>query len=196
MNQAFTVETKGRVRAYYKDTGEVVLDKDNAIHRRNMALALARGLANEPDHQVFRMSFGNGGTIVEPGPSGSYQYHYNPANVVFPDATLYNETYSEVVDDANSASDGNQVVSTNGTVANTFLVVCTCTLTANQPNDQPTSDDPPIGDSVPTEESYAFDEIGLKTEDGLLLSHLIFAPINKTSNRELVVEYTLTVSVS
>jgi hypothetical protein len=37
--------------------------------------------------------------------------------------------------------------------------------------------------------------LGLFTSDDLLLSHLVFAPILKTSTRELVLTYTLTLSV-
>ena len=37
---------KGHVHAAYSDNGEVVLDKCNAIHNKNMAIAIARGLSN------------------------------------------------------------------------------------------------------------------------------------------------------
>ena len=186
-----------------KKTGEVLLDKKNAIHTRNMALAIARGLANEANHQIYKMAFGNGGTYVEAGTGGGFQYHYNSPNVTDPAADLYNPTYSEIIDDENVLSNGNQVVTSAGTIANTFLVICTCTLAANEPSGQSTTDgaDDTLNSISDTEEPYSFDELGLKTsdlttEDGLLLSHIIFNPIEKTANRELVITYTLTISVS
>ena len=44
--------------------------------------------------------------------------------------------------------------------------------------------------------AFTFDELGLKTVDGLLLSHIVFNPIEKNAQRELIISYTLTVSVS
>lgn len=198
----FKTTVTGHVQISDKATGEILLDKKNAIHNRNMALVLARGLANEDNHQIFKMAFGNGGTYVEAGTSGGYQYHYNSPNVTDPAADLYNKTYVEVIDDVETSSNGNQVVTSTGTLANTFLVICTCTLAANEPNNQDNTDAADDnGITSPTEEIYSFDEIGLKTndatpQDGLLLSHIIFNPIEKTANRELVITYTLTVSVS
>ena len=199
----FKTKINGHVLIKDKNTDEVLLDKKNAIHNRNMALAIARGLANESNHQVFKMAFGNGGTYVEAGTSGGFQYHYNSPNVTDPAADLYNRTYSEVIDDQETSANGNQVVTSTGTVANTFLVICTCTLSANEPSGQSTTDGANnITDQTsPTEETFSFDELGLKTsditsEDGLLLSHIIFNPIEKTANRELVITYTLTISVS
>lgn len=199
----FKTKIEGHVLITDKSTREVLLDKKNAIHNRNMALALARGLANEDNHQIFKMAFGNGGTYVEAGTSGGFQYHYNSPNVVDPAADLYNKTYTEIIDDQQTSSNGNQVVTSTGTVANTFLVICTCTLSANEPAGQSTTDgaNDPGSNTSPTEETFSFDELGLKTsditaEDGLLLSHIIFNPIEKTANRELVITYTLTISVS
>lgn len=209
----------GHVHAAWKDTGEVVLDKKNAIHKKNMAIALARGLANENGHQIYKMVFGNGGTYVEVGSSGSgsAQFHYNPPKVNETDTDIYSPTYAEIIDDVEVTSNGNQVVSSTGTVASTSLVICTCTLSAPEPNGQAQIDNGtlPDGSSVvhgtggvdyPTETLFAFDEIGLKTSDnndplnlpsgGLLLSHIIFNPIEKTANRELIITYTLTISVS
>lgn len=204
----------GHVHAAWKDTGEVVLDKKNAIHKKNMAIALARGLANENNHQIYKMVFGNGGTYVEVGASGSgsAQYHYNPPKVNETDSDIYNPTYAEIIDDVETSSNGNQVVSSTGTVASTSLVICTCTLSAPEPAGQNATDNNAtspenvdINGSF-TDAQFAFDEIGLKTSDnndplnlltgGLLLSHIIFNPIEKTANRELIITYTLTISVS
>jgi hypothetical protein len=55
-----------------------------------------------------------------------------------------------------------------------------------------------VADNITTdpESLFVFDELGLKTADGLLLSHLVFSPIEKTANRAFIITYTLTISVS
>jgi hypothetical protein len=143
------------------------------------------------------MAFGNGGTYVETGVGGGYQLHYNSPNVIGSATTLYHETYSEVIDDG-SISSGNQVVTSTGSIENTFLVICTCTLSSTEPGSQSTDDsfDDVLTSSSSTEEIFSFDEMGLKTPDGKLLSHIIFNPIEKTANREIIFTYTLTVSIS
>lgn len=207
MNAKLDIEVDGHVNIKYADTGEVLLDKKNSIHNRNMALALARGLANESNHQVYKMAFGNGGTYVEAGTSGGFQFHYNSPNIIDPLATLYNETYYEIIDDIHGGSNNNQVVTSTGTLENTFLVICTCTLSTTEPTNQRVNDgsDNLVTSTTDTEEVYSFDELCLKTSDtiygsdtidGLLLSHIIFNPIEKTANREIVITYTLTISVS
>lgn len=198
MESNLNINVIGDVFIKDKKSGEILLDKKNSIHNRNMALAIARGLANESNHQVYKMSFGNGGTYVEAGTSGGYQFHYNSPNIVDIAATLYNQTYEEIIDDSNPGSNTNSAVVSTGTLPNTYLVICTCTLSVTEPNDQSSNDgaDVIITSTSDTEEPYSFDELCLKTEDDLMLSHIIFNPIEKTANREIVITYTLTISVS
>jgi len=76
-----------------------LLDKSNAIHSQNMARAIARGLAHEPHSFIHRIAFGNGGSFTDAGEVTVI----NPPN----DGTrgdgwesrLYNETYSEIIDE-------------------------------------------------------------------------------------------------
>jgi len=193
----FKVKVTGHVKAEDRKTGEILLDKNNAIHNENMALAIARGLANEQNHQIYTMSFGNGGTYVETGVGGGYQLHYNSPNILDSNATLYHETYNEIIDDDQTSSNGNQVVTSTGSIENTFLVICTCTLSSLEPSGQSTDDsfDEVLTSTSSTEEIFSFDELGLKTPDNKLLSHIIFNPIEKTANREIIFTYTLTVSI-
>ena len=65
-------------------------------------------------------------------------------------------------------------------------------LGASEPAGQATADNTTVDPNA----LYVFDELGLKTADGLLLSHLVFSPIEKTSNRAFNITYTLTCSVS
>lgn len=83
------------------DLGNVLLDKDNAIHPQNMARIIARALANEDHSSIYRIAFGNGGTTVD----AAYTVTYNPPNdgqspdVSTWDSRIYNETYSEIIDE-------------------------------------------------------------------------------------------------
>ena len=99
-NEQLGFSVKGHVKIT-DDLGNVLLDKDNAIHPQNMARIIARALANEPNSHIYRMAFGNGGTQVD----SAYNIRYmTPNDGQEPDkatweSRLYRETYSEVVDD-------------------------------------------------------------------------------------------------
>ena len=89
----------GHIKIFDPETGEVMVDKRNAIHYENMSQALASSLANKTTGFVHEMSFGNGGTSVDP--TGIITY-LTP-NSTGSNATLYNQTYYKVIDD-NSAT--------------------------------------------------------------------------------------------
>ena len=56
----------GHIKIFDPETGEVIVDKSNAIHYENMSQALANSLANKTTGFVHEMAFGNGGTSVDP----------------------------------------------------------------------------------------------------------------------------------
>jgi hypothetical protein len=56
----------GHIKIFDPNTGEVFEDKSNAIHYENFSEALAFSLANKEFGQIYQMSFGNGGTSVDP----------------------------------------------------------------------------------------------------------------------------------
>lgn len=180
----------GHVHAFYKDNGEVVLDKFNAVHPQNMAKVLARGLANEPNQQIFKFALGNGGTYID----STQSIVYNSPNTIGVGADLYNPTYSEIIDDASTTVGiGNSVISQSAPSPDiSSIVICTIQLSANEPAGQATTD----GVTTDPNSAFTFDELGLKTVDGLLLTHIVFNPIEKNAQRELIISYTLTVSVS
>lgn len=96
----------GHVKIFNADTGELILDKKNAIHPQNMSRIIARALAREPNSFIHRIAFGNGGTVTDP----TGQIIFNPPNDGRNgswESRLYNETYSEIVDedDVNFGSD-------------------------------------------------------------------------------------------
>lgn len=182
----------GHVKAIDKETGEVLIDKDNAIHPQNMARVIARGLAHEPNSWVYKLGLGNGGTHID----ASLNISYLPPNTTGTSATLYNQTYNEVIDSHDvSVAPGNSVISAPSPMpAITSIVTCTMELSANEPAGQASSDNTTTNpDSL-----YTFDELALFTNDSppLMISHLIFSPVEKTANRSILVTYTLTISVS
>ncbi len=60
------VMIEGHIKIFDPESGEVMVDKRNAIHYENMSQALASSLANKTTGFVHEMSFGNGGTSVDP----------------------------------------------------------------------------------------------------------------------------------
>ncbi len=205
--EQLSVSINGHVHIKDGKTGEVLLDKKNAIHNQNMATAIARGLSNtdtaaEGTHQVFALELGNGGSSV----NGLAQITYLPPNVTGTGARLYNQTYYEVVDEQQAGTPAANSVTYQNNLDGTSIVIITMTVAAGEPSGQDLSDSPPNPDF---EAEFAFDELGLFTfgstgtftdtttpSDALMLSHIIFSPILKTANREIVITYTLTVSVS
>lgn len=102
-NTVVPIQVKGHCKIV-DDLGNVLLDKDNAIHPQNMARVIARALANEHNYFVHRIAFGNGGTTVD----AAYTVTYKSVNdgqspdIATWDSRIYNETYSEIIDDGQS----------------------------------------------------------------------------------------------
>lgn len=202
-----SIETN--VKIIDSSTGEVLVDKPNAIHSANMATAIARGLANSGDnHQIFKIKLGRGGTTV----NATQELVFNPPNTtsstVDPTADLYDPTYYEIVDDESaliSSYPGNSVTWSNIPASASTRVIVTAVIASNEAVGNPTDTGGPNYD---TESTYFFDELGLFTQgtgaiagngeqtDELMLTHLIFSPIEHTGNRELTIIYTLTITVS
>lgn len=179
----------GAIKIIDPFTGEVILNKKNAIHPQNLALVIARGLAHQADSTVFQLSFGNGGTFF----NSSNQLVFRPPSVVGA-SSLYNQTYTVQVDDVDSGTPTTNSVlaSSSPAPAISSIVTVQALLAPNEPAGQA------VADNLTTnlDADFVFDEMCLKTKDGLMLSHLVFSPIEKTSNRAFLITYTLTISAS
>ena len=192
MKEQFQVKVNGHVVVRDVKTNEIVLDQSNAIHPQNMALIIARSLARDSvtSPGIFSMSFGNGGTFY----NSSNVLIYRPPITVGSSASLYNQTYSVQVDDQSAGTPATNSVtyaqSTNPAI--TSVVTIVAQLGAGEPVGQAPTDNITVNPNAP----FVFDEIGLKSSDGLLLSHLVFNPFEKTANRAFLITYTLTISVS
>ena len=104
MIQPGLAKIEGFVKITDPNSGEVLVDKKNAIHYENISIAMAQTLSNRTSAQgggwIYEMAFGNGGSSVDP----TGVITYLPPNITGQNADLYNETYAKVVDD-NSAAD-------------------------------------------------------------------------------------------
>lgn len=98
--EAVQVAVYGHLKAV-DDLGNVLIDKNNAVHPQNMARVFARALSNEHNYYINRIALGNGGTITDAAFTVTYK---TPNDGQSPDTAgwasrLYNETYSEIVDE-------------------------------------------------------------------------------------------------
>jgi len=184
----------GHVLIRDKLTGEILVDKKNAIHYEHMSIAIAKSLSREIDGFISEMAFGNGASTV----TGTGTVTYFPPRVTGPDADLYNQTYSKVVDDKDPRNlDATQNKVEVRHVNNTLYtdIIVTATLDYDEPNGQDAFDD-----ALNVEGNFVFDEIALKTYslslgEGTLLTHVIFNPVQKSLNRLIEIVYTLRITM-
>jgi hypothetical protein len=174
-------------------SGEILLDKKNAIHYENISIAMAQSLSNRTPEQgggwIYQMAFGNGGTAVDP--TGIITY-LTP-NSSGSGASLYNQTYTKVVDDRSSINIDpirNKIETRHVTGTNYTDVFVTCLLDYGEPSNQDAFDN-----SSNTDGTFIFDELGLvsysPTGNGRLLTHVIFHPVQKSLNRLIQIDYTV-----
>jgi hypothetical protein len=182
---------QGHIKIWDPVSQEVIVNKRNAIHYENMSIALAQSLANEGIGTIYQMSFGNGGTAVDP--TGIITY-LTP-NTTGSNSSLYNETYTKVVNDRSTNNvdpTRNKIDVRHVTGTNYTDILVTCLLDYGEPNNQEAFDNTTYLDG-----EYVFDELGLRaynpTGAGKLLTHVIFHPVQKSLNRLIQIDYTVRV---
>ena len=189
------IHVQGHIRIHDPESGEVFIDKRNAIHYENISEAIAYSLANKGRSYIFEMHFGNGGTSVDP----TGVINYLPASGTGQNADLYNPTYSKIVDDespinTDPARNKIEVRHVPGQVYSDILI--TCLLDYGEPSNQAVFDN-----STNLNDQFTFDELGLKarstdgtyglTTTGKLLTHVVFHPVQKSLNRLIQIDYTV-----
>jgi hypothetical protein len=197
MIQPGLCKIEGFIKIHDPNTGEILVDKKNAIHYENISVAMAQSLSNQlvPSNDtrlgvIYEMAFGNGGSSVDP----TGVITYLPPNTTGQNADLYNQTYAKVVDQNSAADtdpDNNKmtVLHTAGVFYSDILV--TCLLDYGEPPQQQAFDN-----STNFNGEYVFDELGLKSWNGSaddlrLITHVIFHPVQKSLNRQIQIDYTL-----
>ena len=88
------VHVEGHIKIHNPDSGEIFINKRNAIHYENMSEALALAVSNKFEGFIHEMHFGNGGTSVD----STGVITYLPSNNTGASSDLYNATYYKVVD--------------------------------------------------------------------------------------------------
>jgi len=182
---------QGHIKIHDPTSGEVLIDKRNAIHYENMSISLAESIGNGGTGWIYEMGFGNGGTSVDP--TGIITY-LTP-NSTGTNASLYNETYTKVIDDRsvnNVDPIRNKIETRHVSGTNYTDIVVTCLLDYGEPVGQDAFDN-----ATDENTSFIFDELGLKaysaTGTGRLLTHVIFHPVQKSLNRLIQIDYTVRV---
>lgn len=183
------IHVEGHIKIQDPSTGEVIVNQRNAIHYENMSLALAESLANQGQGFIYEMSFGNGGTSVDP--TGIITY-LTP-NSTGTNASLYNQTFTKVVDElsvnnVDPTRNKTEIRHVSGTNYTDILV--RCLLDYGEPNGQDAFDTASDTDGI-----FVFDELGLRSysaaDTGRLITHVIFHPVQKSLNRLIQIDYTV-----
>ena len=191
-NEQTGIHVEGHIKIWDPSTNEIFINKRNAIHYENMSISLAESLANSGQGFIYEMVFGNGGTSVDP--TGIITYLTPNSSGV--NSSLYNETYSKVVDDrsANNVDKTRNKIETRHVTGTSYTdILVTCLLDYGEPSDQSAFDN-----STYSNDTYVFDELGLRSYDssgekGRLLTHVIFHPVQKSLNRLIQIDYTVRV---
>ena len=192
------IYVQGHIKIHDPESGEVFIDKRNAIHYENISEAIAYSLSNKGQSYIFEMHFGNGGTSVDP----TGVINYLPANSNTQNADLYNPTYSKIVDDTSNinpdpARNKIEIRQFDFDAAIIYSdILVTCLLDYGEPSGQAVFDN-----STNLNDTFTFDELGLKarstdgtyglTTTGKLLTHVVFHPVQKSLNRLIQIDYTV-----
>jgi hypothetical protein len=182
---------EGHIKIFDPQTKEVFIDKRNAIHYENMSVAMVQSLSNQGQGTVYQMVFGTGGTVVDP----TGLITYLTPNTIGVNSSLYNQTYSKVVDqnaieNLDPVRNKMEVRHISGATYSDILI--SCLLDYGEPLDQEAFDN-----SVDMNGNFVFDELGLQSYNpngiGKLLTHVVFHPVQKSLNRLLQIDYTIRV---
>lgn len=190
-NEQGSLNIQGHIKIFDPESKEVFIDKRNAIHYENFSIGLAQSMSNVGQGFISEMCFGNGGSRIDP--TGIITY-LTP-NAVGLNASLYNQTYYKNIDassslDLDPARNFMEVRHITGTAYSDILV--SCLLDFGEPAGQQAFDQ-----STAANGQYVFDEIGLRAYSpngagtGMLLTHVIFHPVQKSLNRLLQIDYTI-----
>jgi hypothetical protein len=201
------IELKGYVEVFDKETGECLVSKSNAIHYGNMARIIALALNNTPNAFINFMAFGNGGTSVDT--TGGKVLYRSPRVTEAYEASsgLYNKTYHKDIAPGDPENPSIQVI----TGPSFTDIVMRVELGFSEPNGTEEGAVPGVAQevfdtSVTNEGDYIFDEMGIFTNpingsadsfnDAVMLTHVIFHPVQKSQNRAIEIIYTIRVQLS
>ena len=185
------IKMSGHILIRDKETGEELVNKRNAIHYGNMANFIARALNDKlGDYYIHFMAFGNGATSVDS--AGKVIYKSPRVSESYESSgSLYSRTYQKVISNS-TETDKIEVIPG---ASYTDLKI-TCTLGYNEPSDADAFDTSTTNDGL-----YVFDELGLLSfandiNDSIMLTHVVFHPVQKSKNREIEIVYTVRIQLN
>ena len=181
------VKVEGFLTITDKTNNKILLEIHNDVHPENLALSLVQSLGGFADGPILTMAFGTGGAVI----NAIGEITYLSKNITGMNATLYNQTYSKIISNnsVQNIDPSNNYVQWNHVAGNLFSdLTSVCTLNANEPSFQPI-----VSNATTLNNDFTFNEIALVNSAGLLLSHVIFAPIQKSASIVLEILYVLRV---
>ena len=203
--ESVNLSAEGHLKIWDVESGDVLLNKRNAINPENLSIAMVNMLGNKNIHSMYEMHFGNGGTIID----NLGVISYKTPNVNGQSEDLYNPTFYKVIDaESPLNTDPNKNYMTvehiNGTNYTDLIINCVLDYTEPSATDnvfnlagvaQDATDN-----AADFSGSFVFDEVGLKSKgaglnEGFLLTHVTFHPVQKSANRLLQVRYTVRIRV-
>jgi hypothetical protein len=201
MKTEINFKIDGFLKIYDPESGQMFVDKKNAIHYENMSEAIAQNLGNKGVEFITEMHFGNGGTNVDP----TGVINYLPTNTTTQNANLYSPTFYKNVDNTSSANlDPTRNKITISHVPGLLYtdIIVSCLLDYGEPNASSPgnllgSNQAAFDNSTDLNAGFVFDELGLKgfsvsgAGTGKLLTHVVFHPVQKSLNRLIQIDYTV-----
>lgn len=208
-NAGFTA--RGWARITDIETGEVLLDdKENAIHLGNLSAACVMALCSDDKGHIRYMAFGNGGTRITS--NGDILYRTpNVSNIRKATDSLYNELFKkEIIFDGDN--EANPIFS-NSTYSDLKVLVTLTEVEAGLTQQVFDRADALNKDTIDQtlssrDQDAVFDELALyvgppfiagplsDSSEALMITHLIFNPIQKSANRGLQIEYTIRIQLT
>ena len=206
----------GTLKISDKDSGEVLVQKKNAIHPGNMAYVIASALAGKPTNinqggaapYINWMAFGNGGsnsttTLSYRSPRVFGVYDELP--ITSSNSRLYAKTYQQQINNTTVYFPGEDIDETGVIVAdNTSKIKFSVTLN-HAAYETMVGEDLPLNDTSDSK-AFMFDEIGLLSgvsdndnldeDKTLMLTHVTFHPVLLSANRTIVIDYTVTIQIN
>ena len=208
----------GTLKIYDRESGDVLVQKKNAIHPGNMAYVMASAMAGKPTSVnssgnaplINWMQFGSGGstsTTTLSYRSPRVYPTYDQLAITASNSSLYVPKYEQLTTNTvyyPGEDMGAGEIVPNNTSKVKFSVDLTHADYATAVGETiPSSDSSTDTSAV---EAFTFDEIGLMagvTDSGtldktktLMLTHVTFHPVLLAANRTIVIDYTVTIQIS
>lgn len=207
MSDILGANVTGHVTIKDVSTGDVIVDKKNAIHFGNISTALARSFVGKDTSFISYMAFGNGAVTIEQDGNITYKQPRTLTSLSAkePAASLYNTTFIYEFDSSK--------VVAGGGVGNYEEIECVATIDSSILTNMETNDQTP---NVATD--FVFDEIaiytgargqghisasndisafinGISDESSLMTTHVIFHPVQAAKNRTLEITYKIRIQM-